>query len=203
MNFFKHPNALVESDAIGKGTRIWAFAHVMAGARIGDDCNIGDHAFIEEGVTVGDRVTIKNQVFLCKGVEIEDDVFVGPGAVFTNDLRPRSPRMCESVERYCDESNWLAKTMIRRGASVGAAATIRCGVTVGKFAMVAAGAVVTSDVAPYELVMGVPAKSTGHVCVCGQKLEFIAKSARCECGELYELAGSSGQESCCRSRTEC
>lgn len=196
--YFKHPNALVESKAIGEGTRVWAFAHIMTDAEIGSDCNVGDHAFIEGGVRIGDRVTIKNAVFVCKGVEIEADAFIGPGVVFTNDLRPRSPRMSASIARYQSEGNWLERTRIGRGASIGASATIRCGTTVGEYAMVGAGSVVTRDVAPHVLAIGVPARNVGFVCICGQKLGFRSGSAVCECGERYELAGKGTGESCCR-----
>src|SRR6266571_2969356 len=124
--FYKHPLALVETEAIGPGTRVWAWAHVMSGARVGADCNVGEHCFIEQGVVLGDRVTVKNGVAVWEGVTAEDDVFLGPNAVLTNDLRPRSKVRHDGV----------AATLLRRGASVGANATIVCGVTVGRFAMV-------------------------------------------------------------------
>lgn len=201
MSFFRHQDALVESDTVGEGTRVWAFAHIMAGAEIGSDCNVGDHAFIEEGVSIGDRVTIKNAVFICKGVEIEADAFIGPGVMFTNDLHPRSPRMPESTTRYEREDNWLVKTRIRRGASIGASSTILCGTTVGEYAMVGTGSVVTQNVAPYALVMGVPARNAGFVCLCGQKLGFKNGAAVCECGEQYELLNEGEQELCRRMET--
>ena len=146
---FIHERALVEPGAtIGPGTRVWAFVHVLAGAVIGRDCNLCDHTFIENDVTVGDRVTIKSGVQLWDGVTIEDDVFLGPNVTFTNDRFPRS-------KRYPAE---LPRIVIRRGASIGANATILPGVTVGERAMVAAGAVVTRDVEPQVLVTGVPAR---------------------------------------------
>ncbi len=124
MTVFVHPRGLCESDQIGDGTRIWAFAHVLAGAAVGRDCNIGDHAFIEGGAVVGDRVTIKNAVLIWDGVTIEDDVFVGPGVVFTNDLRPRSG----------NASFTLTRTHVRRGASLGASVTVVCGTEIGSYA---------------------------------------------------------------------
>src|ERR1700722_17509196 len=150
---FVHEQALCESDAIGARTRIWAFAHVLEGARIGEDCNICDHTLIEGGVTVGDRVTVKSGVQLWDGVTLEDDVFVGPNATFTNDPFPRSGRRPAE----------LARTLVRRGGSIGANATLLPGVTVGAGAMVGAGAVVTRDVPPRAIVMGNPAVVTGFV----------------------------------------
>jgi acetyltransferase-like isoleucine patch superfamily enzyme len=188
--FFQHPHALVESTAIGAGTRIWAFAHVMKGARIGRHCNIGDHAFIESGARVGDNVTIKNGVTIWEGVEVCDNAFLGPNASFTNDLCPRSPRFRAATKRYADKRNWLLKTVVGEGASVGANATILCGITIGKFAMIGAGAVVTKDVPPFALVLGVPASVCGFVCECGQRLVFSENKARCPaCGSRYKKAG--------------
>lgn len=171
---FVHRLALCESEDVGAGTRIWAFAQVMKGARIGRDCNIGGHAFVETGAAIGDRVTVKNGVMVWNGVTIEDDVFLGPGVVFTNDRYPRSPRMAGVpvvARRYEDESRWLVKAHVERGASIGAGAVIGPGVRVGAFALVAAGAVVTRDVAPHQLVVGVPARDTGWVCFCGRGLD--------------------------------
>ncbi|MFA5832096.1 MAG: WxcM-like domain-containing protein [Bacteroidota bacterium] len=147
MNYYKHPNAIVETDHIGEGTRIWAFAHVLPGAVIGSECNICDHVFIENKVSVGNRVTIKSGVQLWDGAYLEDDVFIGPNATFTNDLYPRS-------KQYPRE--WL-KTIIKKGASIGANATILPGITIGTNAMVAAGAVVTKNVPPNAIVAGNPA----------------------------------------------
>lgn len=147
VNFFPHPQALVETIHIGEGTRIWAFTHVLPGARLGRDCNICDHVFIENDVVVGDRVTVKCGVQLWDGVRLEDDVFVGPNATFTNDAFPRSKQPFE-----------LVLTVVKRGASIGANATILPGITIGEGAMVGAGAVVTKDVPPRALVVGNPAK---------------------------------------------
>jgi UDP-2-acetamido-3-amino-2,3-dideoxy-glucuronate N-acetyltransferase len=147
-DFFAHPQSLVETETVGSGTRIWAFAHVLPGARIGSDCNICDHTLIENDVIVGDRVTVKSGVQLWDGTRLEDDVFVGPNAAFTNDPAPRSQR---HLERHL-------QTVVRRGASIGANATLLPGVTVGQFAMVGAGAVVTHDVPAYAVVVGNPAR---------------------------------------------
>ena len=158
-----HPLAMCESDAVGEGTRVWAFAHVMDGARVGARCNLGEGVFVERGVVIGDDVTVKNGVALYEGVTLGDEVFVGPNAVFTNDLRPRSGRHKRGPEQFLP-------TRIERGASIGANATIVCGVTIGAWAMVGAGAVVTRDVPAYALVIGVPARRCGWVCACGERL---------------------------------
>lgn len=180
--FFVHPTALVESQAIGPGTRIWAFCHVMAGAVIGNNCNIGDHCFIETGARVGDNVTIKNGNMLWEGVTLEDGVFVGPHVFFTNDLYPRSARLPEAGQRYSGR-DWLAPTVIERGASLGAAAVILAGLTIGAFAMVGAGAVVTRDVPAHALVVGNPARRRGWVCWCGLPVQVTAGVAVCtSCG---------------------
>ena len=155
---FIHPQALVESDEIGAGTRIWAFAHVMKGAKIGKGCNIGDHSFVESGVSIGNDVTVKNGVSVWDGVEIGDLVFVGPNVAFTNDTRPRSKIYHPEPER----------TRIFEGASIGANATILAGITIGKYAMVGAGAVVTKNVRDFELVVGCPAKHAGWVQKSGE-----------------------------------
>lgn len=161
-DFYVHPNALCESDQIGDRTRVWAFAHVMKDAHIGEDCNIGDHAFVETGVVIGDRVTVKNGVAIWDGVEIEDDVFLGPNCVLTNDLMPRS--------RVFHEAN--VRTLIRRGASIGANATVVAGNTLGEYCLIGAGAVVTKDVAPFAIVIGNPAKQVGWAGVKGDRLLF-------------------------------
>lgn len=150
--FYKHPSAIVESEQIGDRSRIWAFAHVLPGARVGRDCNICDHVFIENDVLVGDRVTVKCGVQLWDGTVIEDDVFIGPNATFTNDKFPRSKR---HLAEY-------PQTIVRRGASVGANATLLPGVCIGTNAMVGAGAVVTGDVPPNAVVVGNPARISGY-----------------------------------------
>lgn len=150
---FFHPQALVESTQIGQGTRVWAFAHVLPRAVIGDDCNICDHVFIENEVKVGHRVTVKCGVQLWDGVVLENDVFVGPNATFTNDPFPRSKQHPQSYPR----------TLVRRGASIGANATILPGLTIGQNAMIGAGAVVTRDVPPNAIVTGNPGRIAGYV----------------------------------------
>jgi acetyltransferase-like isoleucine patch superfamily enzyme len=153
MDPFIHPQALCESKFVGTGTRIWAFAHVLPHARIGRDCNLCDGVFVENDVKIGDRVTVKCGVQLWDGVELGDDVFVGPNATFTNDPFPRSRAHLKSHPR----------TIVQRGASIGANATILPGISIGAGAMVAAGAVVTRDVPRYAIVMGNPARITGYV----------------------------------------
>jgi acetyltransferase-like isoleucine patch superfamily enzyme len=182
-----HPTALVETREIGRDTRIWAFAHVMAGAVIGENCNLGDHCFIEAGAVVGNHVTIKNGNMIWEGVTLEDGVFVGPGVCLTNDRYPRSARLPQACERYQDR-NWLVPTRVKTGASLGAAAVILGGVTIGQYALVAAGAVVTHDVPPYTIVAGNPARPRGWVCQCGLPLSVQDKKAQCDnCGRCFAL----------------
>jgi acetyltransferase-like isoleucine patch superfamily enzyme len=177
--FFVHPHALVDEGVkIGPGTRVWAFAHILAGAVIGRACNVCDHTLVEGKVRLGNRVTIKCGVHLWDGLVIEDDVFIGPSAVFTNDLRPRS-------KRY---SGAYPVTLLKQGCSIGANSTILPGITIGAWAMVAAGCVVTRDVPAFAQVLGNPARQTAWVCRCGQKIKFRARrTARCQCGERYSL----------------
>lgn len=162
-SYFVHPTAIVEEGAeIGEGTRIWHFAHVRTGAKIGRNCNIGKGVYIDVGVEIGDRVKIQNFVSVYRGVKVEDDVFLGPHATLTNDLYPRS----------FNEDWEVVPTLIKKGASIGANATIVCGVTIGEYAMVGAGAVVTKDVPPHALVYGNPARVRGFVCYCGRPLDL-------------------------------
>lgn len=187
---FTHAKGINESEQVGAGTRIWAFAHVMHGAVVGKNCNIGDHAFIEGGAVLGDGVTIKNGVLVWEGVELGDYVFVGPGAVFTNDLHPRSPRHPAAKTRY-ETKDWLVRTRVREGATIGANATVLCGVTIGKYATVGAGALVIKDVRDFALVVGNPAREIGHVCMCGQSLPAGKKTLCCGvCKRTYVLSGS-------------
>jgi len=182
--FSIHPTALVASKSIGDGTRIWAFVNILAGARIGRDCNICDRCFVENDVVLGDRVTVKCGVSLYDGLVLENDVFVGPDVTFSNDPRPRSGRHLESYPG----------TLVHEGASLGAGAILLPGVTVGRYAMVGAGALVTRDVPDFALVYGSPARLHGHVCRCAATLRFdeAGGTARCSCGRAY-ARGASGE----------
>lgn len=161
-NYYKHESAFVDEPAdIGDGTKIWHFCHVMSGSTLGRGCILGQNVFVANGVRVGNNVKIQNNVSLYTGVEIEDDVFCGPSCVFTNVVNPRS-----QVLRH----HLYEKTMIRRGATIGANATIVCGATVGRYAFIAAGAVVRGDVADYALMTGVPAKRRGWMSRHGHRL---------------------------------
>ncbi len=174
---FTHPLAIVESTDIGAGTRVWAFSHVMAGVHIGRDCNIGEQCFLEQGVTVGDSAVIKNGVAVWEGVEIGNSVFVGPNVAFTNDLVPRA-----KLYRAC------VKTNILEGASIGANATIRCGIEIGRWALIGAGCVVVKDVPDFAIVVGNPGRVKGYVCKCGAKLKFNAENwADCACGLRFRI----------------
>lgn len=150
--YFRHQNALVESERVGRGTSVWAFAHVLSGASIGEDCNLCDHTFVENDVMIGNRVTLKSGVQVWDGITLEDDVFVGPNATFTNDRFPRSKQYPEKFLR----------TIVKRAASIGANATILPGITIGERAMVGAGAVVTRSVPPFAIVAGNPARIIGY-----------------------------------------
>lgn len=180
MNYFKHPTAIVESDTVGEGSKIWHFVHIRKDAIIGKNCNIGKSVYVDIEVRIGDNVKIQNSVSIYKGVIIEDDVFVGPSVVFTNDLYPRA---------FIWEDEKIIQTVIKKGSSIGANATIICGVTVGEYAMIGAGSVVTRDVPPYSLVFGNPAYLRGFVCQCGKKLNKIIDNNEknivyeCECGK--------------------
>ncbi|HEX2732646.1 MAG TPA: acyltransferase [Polyangiaceae bacterium] len=170
-----HPSAVCdEGCSIGQGTRVWHFSHVMAGARIGRDCVIGQNCFIADGVTIGDRVRIQNNVSVYQGVILEDEVFCGPSVVFSNVVRPRAA--------YPSKPNYEV-TRVRKGATLGANATIVAGAVLGEHCFVAAGAVVRSNVAAFELVAGVPARHLGWVSVRGESLTFDSRgAARCPIG---------------------
>jgi UDP-2-acetamido-3-amino-2,3-dideoxy-glucuronate N-acetyltransferase len=176
-----HPTAIVDDGAeIGPETRVWHYSHVMPEARIGRGCVLGQNVFVGTGVRIGSGVKIQNNVSIYEGVELEDGVFCGPSAVFTNVINPRS-----EVERK-DE---FRRTLVKRGATLGANCTILCGVTIGSYAFVAAGATVTSDVPPFGLVMGVPARLAGWMCRCGERLNEAGGRLRCgACGREYEHA---------------
>ena len=172
---FVHPAAVVETEDIGQNTRIWGFTHVMKNVIIGSNCNVGENCFLESGVKVGNDVTIKNGNMIWDGITIHDGVFVGPGVFFTNDCYPRSPRLPEADGKYAT-LDWLVPTVIAYGSSIGAGAVILPGITVGNFAMVGAGAVVSKDVPEYALVIGNPARVHTWVCQCGQPLPFEASN---------------------------
>ena len=174
-----HQHGLVEPGAvIGARSRIWAFAHVVDGAVIGKECNLCDHTFVEGQVRIGDRVTIKCGVYLWDGIVVEDDVFIGPAAVFTNDPRPRSKQRLKEYPR----------TVLKQGCSIGANATVLPRLTIGKWAMIAAGAVVTHDVLDYALVVGNPARFVAWVCRCGRKLDdAMGSRLECSCGKRYRV----------------
>lgn len=173
-----HPTALVKTEDIGDDTRIWAFCNIMSGVKIGSDCNICDHCSIESNVLIGDRVTVKNGVSLWDGMTIENDVFIGPNAVFTNDIYPRS-------KVYHDE---VDKTLIKKGATIGANAVIVAGTTIGEFAFIGAGAVVTKDIPPYTLWFGNPAQQVSFICKCARRIDISdTNDISCECGLVYSL----------------
>ena len=181
---FVHESAYVDPGAkIGKGTKIWHFSHIMSGAKIGRNCNIGQNVFIAKNVKIGNNVKIQNNVSVYEGVTLEDDVFCGPSCVFTNVKTPRAAFPRNRSEDY-------VPTLVKRGATIGANATIVCGVTLGEWCFVATGAVVTKDVPPYALVAGLPARQIGWACRCGLKLELNGEEATCRgCGRRYRKAG--------------
>jgi UDP-2-acetamido-3-amino-2,3-dideoxy-glucuronate N-acetyltransferase len=160
--YFKHESAFVDEGCrVGDGTKIWHFSHLMTGCRVGENCILGQNVFVGQDVMIGSNVKIQNNVSVYSGVMVEDDVFLGPSCVFTNVINPRS---------FVERKDEFRPTRVCRGASVGANATILCGVTVGEYAMIGAGAVVTHDVPPYALVVGNPARQTGWVNKDGEKV---------------------------------
>ena len=177
-DYFVHESSYVDDGAeIGKDTKVWHFSHVMPGACIGEKCNIGQNVLVSPGVTIGNNVKIQNNVSLYTGVVIEDDVFLGPSMVFTNVINPRS---------HVSRKDEYKKTLVCKGASIGANATIVCGTTLGKYCFVGAGAVVTRDVQDYALVYGSPARLHGWMCQCGEQLNFEDERAVCKsCGKAY------------------
>lgn len=182
-----HESSYVDEGAVvGKGTRIWHFCHVMKGAEIGEQCSLGQNVVVMPGVVLGRNVKVQNNVSIYEGVRCEDDVFLGPSAVFTNVINPRS---------HVSRKHEYRPTLVRRGASIGANATVVCGHDLGEYAFVAAGAVVTRGVPAYALVAGVPARVIGWMCACGERLPLAAKledsvEVRCAaCGSSYQRAG--------------
>jgi UDP-2-acetamido-3-amino-2,3-dideoxy-glucuronate N-acetyltransferase len=176
-----HESAYVDDGAVvGAGTKVWHFCHVLPGAVIGARCSLGQNVVVMNGVRLGDNVKVQNNVSIYEGVEIEDDVFCGPSMVFTNVLNPRS---------HVSRKSEYRRTLVKRGASIGANATIVCGVTLGEYAFVGAGAVITKDVAPYAMMAGVPARRIGWMCQCGEKLPASGTGTCAACGTSYERAG--------------
>ncbi|MDP4132367.1 MAG: acyltransferase [Bacteroidota bacterium] len=181
MHYYSHPSAVIDEDcSIGEGTRIWHFSHIMSGCRIGKNCNLGQNVVVSPGVILGNNVKVQNNVSIYTGVECEDDVFLGPSMVFTNVINPRS-----AIVR----KDQYKKTIVRKGASVGANATIVCGNEIGEYALIGAGAVITKPVPPYALVAGNPAKQIGWVSEYGHTLLFNESGmAVCpESGQPYVL----------------
>lgn len=171
-DYFVHESSFIDNDvSIGSGTKIWHFCHVQKGAVIGENCSLGQNVNISNNVTVGNGVKIQNNVSVYEGVELEDYVFCGPSCVFTNDLTPRA--------KYPKGSAGYKKTLVKEGASIGANATVVCGHTIGKWALIGAGAVVATDVPDHALMLGVPAKQCGWVCECGQVLNDDLKCHSC------------------------
>ena len=179
---FIDPTSQVSSEArIGHGTKVWQYCTVLPGAEIGENCVLSHNVYVEGKARIGNRVKIKNNVSVYDCVEINDDVFIGPSAVFTNVLTPRS---------FVPRKDEFKKTRVLRGATIGANSTIICGVTIGEFAMVGAGSVVTSDVPPFALVYGVPARQHGWVCACGEHIDNTREDReyKCQrCGSTYRL----------------
>lgn len=180
-DYFVHETSVIDDDVeIGTGTKIWHFSHIQSGARIGKNCSFGQNVNVSNRVKIGDGCKVQNNVSIYEGVEMEDYVFCGPSMVFTNDLTPRA--------KYPKGHSGYKKTILHTGATVGANATIVCGHALGKWSMVAAGAVVTKDVPDYALVAGIPAKQIGWVCECGERLDSSLVCAKCQ--REYVLNGN-------------
>jgi UDP-2-acetamido-3-amino-2,3-dideoxy-glucuronate N-acetyltransferase len=178
VDYFAHESSYVDDGAIvGRGTKIWHFCHVMAGAVIGEGCGLGQNVVVMPGTRIGNNVKIQNNVSIYEGVELEDDVFCGPSCVFTNVMNPRS---------HVSRKHEYQRTLVRRGASIGANATVVCGITIGEYAFIGAGAVVRKDVPAFALMVGVPARRVGWMCRCGLRLELAGGWGRCSgCGTDY------------------
>src|SRR5919201_3507356 len=182
--YYAHQSAYVDEPCtIGAGTKIWHFCHVMPGARLGERCILGQNVFVANDVMIGNNVKLQNNVSVYTGVELEDDVFCGPSCVFTNVTNPRS---------HISRKNEYKRTLVKRGGTIGANATVLCGVTLGEYAFIGAGAVVTADVPAYGLMVGVPARRVGWMSQCGERLHPDAGRAPCSaCGATYEESGNS------------
>jgi UDP-2-acetamido-3-amino-2,3-dideoxy-glucuronate N-acetyltransferase len=179
---FIHESAYVDDGAvIGAGSKIWHFCHIMAGAVIGEACSLGQNVVMMPKTRMGRNCKIQNNVSIYEGVELEDDVFCGPSMVFTNVINPRS---------HVSRKSEYRRTLVKRGASIGANATIVCGATLGEYAFIGAGAVVTKDVAPYALMAGVPARRIGWMCQCGERLPDSGAGTCAACGTAYERRGA-------------
>jgi UDP-2-acetamido-3-amino-2,3-dideoxy-glucuronate N-acetyltransferase len=176
-----HPSAIVDAGAqLGEGTRVWHWVHICGGARIGRGCSLGQNVFVANDVIIGDNVKVQNNVSIYDAVTLDDDVFCGPSMVFTNVVNPRSAVSRKSEYR---------RTHVGRGASIGANATIVCGHDIGEYAFVGAGAVVTTNVPPYALMIGVPARRAGWMCQCGTRLPVLGDPVVCpECGANYQVS---------------
>jgi UDP-2-acetamido-3-amino-2,3-dideoxy-glucuronate N-acetyltransferase len=178
-DYFSHPTAVVDESAeIGEGTKIWHFTHIMSGAKIGEKCIIGQNVFIGSGVILGNNIKVQNNVSLYDGVILDDGVFCGPSMVFTNVFNPRS---------FISRKKEFRRTLVRKGATIGANVTIICGNTIGQYAFIGAGSVVTKDVPDYALVYGNPGKVKGWVCQCAEEIAFRSGKAICKaCGKKYK-----------------
>ena len=178
--YFVHESSYIDEPCkIGKGTKIWHFSHIMKNCEIGENCNVGQNVVISPDVIIGNNVKIQNNVSVYTGVICEDDVFLGPSCVFTNVINPRS---------FISRKDEYRKTIVKKGASIGANSTIVCGHNIGKYAFIGAGSVVTKDVPDYALVLGNPARIKNYVCECSEKMEFIDNYFKCEkCGKEYIL----------------
>lgn len=184
INFQVHPSSIIDEGAtIGNETKIWHFSHVCGGAVIGEKCSLGQNVFIGNDVIIGNNVKIQNNVSVYDAVYLEDDVFCGPSMVFTNVYNPRS---------HIIRKHEYRKTLVKRGATIGANATVVCGVTIGEYAFIGAGSVINKDVKPYAMMVGVPARQIGWVCSCGVKLVATAEVACCEsCSKMYRIENGS------------
>jgi len=186
-DFMIHETAVIDEDVeIGPGTKIWHFSHVLTNTTIGSNCSFGQNCVVGPNVTIGSGVKVQNNISIYEGVEVEDDVFLGPSMVFTNVINPRA---------FIERKDEFKKTLLKKGCSVGANATIICGVTIGEYALIGSGAVINKDVKPYALMVGIPAKQIGWMSEFGERLELPLKGQQevvCEqTGAVYKLSGSS------------